>query len=262
MRFGVFVGLIYVTQTEHDAVINMYDWKEHTFPDDDQLYLEAEFTREDTTYKVVAAKQNEMGMTAAATLSMKIMAHYRPQYLIMPGIAAGTGEEDENDQLFGDVVLASNVWNYSNGKFVAPEQADIKFGTVGFKPRPTMISTNENLIPYFKEAINSKENENTVHLGSVASGSTVVATREFINKQIHSQFQDTKGLEMEGYGVFYAANNGIEPRPYPIVAKSVCDFADSRKNDQYQKFAAFTSCEFSKLLYEKYLPDREKTEDI
>lgn len=45
-----------------------------------------------------------------------------------------------------------------------------------------------------------------------------------------------------------------QPRPIPIIIKSVCDFADSRKSDEYQKFAAYTSCEFAKLLYEKILP--------
>ena len=45
-----------------------------------------------------------------------------------------------------------------------------------------------------------------------------------------------------------------QPRPIPIIIKSICDFADSRKSDEYQKFAAYTSCEFAKLLYEKFLP--------
>ena len=36
---------------------------------------------------------------------------------------------------------------------------------------------------------------------------------------------------MEGYGVAYAASHAVEPRPRTIIAKSVCDFADERKND-------------------------------
>ena len=57
------------------------------------------------------------------------------------------------------------------------------------------------------------------------------------------------------YGVAYAANHSTEPKPYPIIAKSICDFADSRKSDQYQRFAAYTSCEFTKFLCEKILPE-------
>ena len=52
----------------------------------------------------------------------------------------------------------------------------------------------------------------------------------------------------------YAAVNATEPRPCPIIIKSVCDYADSQKDDRFQKFAAYTSAEFAKLLYEKFLP--------
>ena len=31
-------------------------------------------------------------------------------------------------------------------------------------------------------------------------------------------------------------------------------YANSEKSDQYQKFAAYTSCEFARLLYERFLP--------
>ena len=40
----------------------------------------------------------------------------------------------------------------------------------------------------------------------------------------------------------------------PIIAKSVCDFANNAKSDDYQPFAVYSSCEFAKFLYEKVLP--------
>lgn len=67
-------------------------------------------------------------------------------------------------------------------------------------------------------------------------------------------FSETIGLDMEAYGVVYAAQNATDPRPIPLVIKSVCDYANDEKTDQYQKFAAYTSCEFSKLVIEKFLP--------
>ncbi len=255
MRERIFAAYIYVTETEHDAVMRIYDWKETVFDGDDQLYYEAETEKNGHSVRIAAAQQDEMGMTAAATLSMKLIDRYHPMYLIMPGIAAGTGEEAVEDQLYGDVVLADAVWNYSNGKFVSPEKADIRFGEVGFLPRPTFVSIDDKLIPYFKQAISSEENQNHIHIGHMASGSTVVANRSILEKQIHSQYQETRGLEMEGYGVAYAAKHCSDPKPYAIIAKSVCDFADARKSDQYQQFAAFTSCEFLKLLTEKFLPE-------
>ena len=255
MAERVFAAYIYVTDSEEKAVLRMYDWKHRFYEGDEQEYLEAEMPKGDHSVRVVAARQDEMGMTAATALSMKLIERYRPLYLVMPGIAAGAGEEAAEDQLYGDVLLADAVWNYSNGKYVSADKADIRFGEIGFIPRPTVSKINEKLLPYFKEAVESEKNECHVHIGHMASGTSVVANRKVLEMAIHTQFEETKGLEMESYGVAYAAAHCTEPRPYPIIAKSVCDFADSRKSDQYQKFAAYTSCEFIKLLCEEFLPE-------
>lgn len=192
-------------------------------------------------------------MTASATLTMKIVEHFKPKYIIMPGIAAGTLEESADRQMFGDVVLADVVWNYSNGKYVSKDVAEIVFGQIGFNPRPTVAKIDTELLPLFEKATNSSNNETHVHIGALASGTAVVANKQIIEKRILGLGFDTKGLEMEGYGVVYAANHAVEPKPYAIVAKSVCDFADDRKSDVYQKFAAYTSCEFVKLMINEVL---------
>ena len=105
-----------------------------------------------------------------------------------------------------------------------------------------------------KKASESEKNECHVHIGPMACGSSVVANNLVLKKQIHSQLENTAGLDMESYGVVYAATNASEPKPYPIIIKSVCDFANSEKSDDFQKFAAYTSSEFAKLLVEDYLP--------
>lgn len=56
----------------------------------------------------------------------------------------------------------------------------------------------------------------------------------------------------------YAVNHADDPRPIPIIVKSVCDFADSKKSDEYQRFAAYSSCEFAGFLYEKILPMEDR----
>lgn len=91
-------------------------------------------------------------------------------------------------------------------------------------------------------------------IGPMACGATVVANWEIVEKQIHTQYGDTAALDMESYAVMYAAKEAPLPKPKALVIKSVCDYANDEKSDQYQKFAAFTSAQFAKLLYEKYLP--------
>lgn len=62
-------------------------------------------------------------MTAACALSAKLIHHFRPQYLIMVGIAAGVALSDMEEQIYGDVIVADMIWNYSDGKFVPKERA-------------------------------------------------------------------------------------------------------------------------------------------
>jgi len=249
-----FAAIVYVTEIEHDTVMKMFDWSEFTVNGDEQKYYSATIHRGEKELAVVAAQQDEMGMCAAAVLSTKIINHFQPTYLIMPGIAAGTSSI-KGGEVYGDVLVADTVWNYSNGKYVDAGKAEITYGTIGFIPRPVHIEMDKKLVEILKTAITNPNNECHVHLGVLASGSTVVANRKLVDMQVISQFNNTLGLEMEAYGVAYAANHAVEPKPYAIIAKSVCDYADNRKNDDFQKFAAHTSCEFVQFLCEEILPE-------
>ena len=252
--YGTDVALMSVTNTEFAAVLHFHDWKAKIVRGDDQIYDVSSFTRDGKQRSLVHAKQSEMGMTAAAATAMKLIYEFRPRYLIMVGIAAGVALEGVADQMYGDVVVPDVVWNYSAGKFVSPDSAEISFGDVGFLPRSTYVSIPDEVLPYIKRAIKSEENQCHVHVGPMACGSTVVANRNILEKQIHSQLRETAGLDMESYAVVYAALHAPKPKPIPIIVKSVCDFADSEKSDNYQRFAAYSSCQFAKYLYEKRLP--------
>lgn len=253
-EYESYVALIVATETEENAVRNMHQWEPVTFAHDAQIYHAATIEKDGRTQKIVYARQSEMGMTVAVTLTMKMIEHFRPQYMIMVGIAAGIARPDTVEQIYGDVVVADMIWNYTAGKFVSPDRTDIRFGNVGFIPRPAVVKTEESLLEYVKRAAASPQNQCHVHIGPMATGSAVVTNREIVNKQIHTMFEETIGLDMEAYGVVYAAQNATVPRPQALVIKSVCDYANNEKSDQYQKFAAYTSCEFAKLLYEKFLP--------
>ena len=248
------VALLSVTTTEFRAVMHFHEWKAKTFAGDDQIYDVAEFERDGKTHTIVHAKMSEMGMTAAAATAMKVIFLFRPRYLIMVGIAAGVVKEEFEDQRYGDVILPDVIWNYSAGKFVSPDMAEIRYGDVGFLPRSTSENVPEEIIPYFKKAVASEDNPCHAYIGPMACGSTVVANRELLEKQIYTQYHHTAGLDMESYAVVYAANHSNDPKPTPVIVKSVCDFADSKKSDDYQRFAAYSSCEFAKFLYEKILP--------
>ena len=248
------VALLSVTTTEFNAVLHFHDWRAKTFSNDEQIYDISSFERDGRTCSLVHAKISEMGMTAAAATAMKVIYTFRPRYIIMVGIAAGVAKTEFEEQIYGDVVLPDVVWNYAAGKFVSPEKASIVYGNLGFLPRSTSEAIPEEIIPYLRKAVESPENPSHAYIGPMACGSTVVASQELLEKQVYSQYHQTAGLDMESYAVVYSANHASDPKPIPIIVKSVCDYANNKKSDDYQRFAAYSSCEFAKFLYEKILP--------
>lgn len=88
--YDYYVALITVTETEEAGLRYIYDdWKELLLDGDAQKYYETSFERDGKRLKVVTARQSEMGMTAAGVLTTKMIATFRPKYVIMVGIAAG-----------------------------------------------------------------------------------------------------------------------------------------------------------------------------
>lgn len=256
-KYEYLCAFIVATDTEMVGQRALFDWKKHPLVDGDDTFYETTIERDGKEYKIVLAQTIEQGMVAAAVLSYKLIVNFHPKYLIMTGIAAGTlSEEKEKTGIYqyGDVIVANTVWNYTKGKFTDPAKGPINFGHFGFIPRPSVLKLDAEIENYIRMAAASKENQCTVHFESMSCGFSVVANRKFVEEQVHRQFADSVGLDMESYAVMYTAYNAVDKTTIPIIIKSICDFADGRKDDTYQRFAAYTSTEFAKLLIEKYLP--------
>ncbi len=242
-------AIITAVEVETNSVMRLYkNWKKIDTVDTAQDYYETTFRNGGRERRLINAQQSEMGMTAAATLTTKIVSLFKPKYVIMVGIAAGIGEK----QMYGDVIVPDVIWNYSCGKFVDPESAPINLGSIGFQPRPSFIETDSRVIEIVKKLVGSPDNDYHIQIGSLACGHSVVANSMLVDKQIKSHMPHTVGLDMESYSVAYA----VKHSPFPataIVIKSICDYANGEKSDEYQKFAAYTSSGFAKLLIQNYL---------
>ena len=140
------------------------------------------------------------------------------------------------------------VWDYSTGKVVGPDESEIRFGDVGFLPRPQAM----HLDPKLKEVIDHlcEPGACEFHLqsGPLACGTSVMANEFVVNLTVRSLNPTTVGLDMESYSVFLAASKALEPRLKALVVKSICDYANAEKDDQYQMFAAFTTSRFVEYL--------------
>lgn len=255
------VAIVTAVKVETEAVKKLStQWKKEPMGDDSTtLYYTTEFINNGRKLNVVTAQQSEMGMTAAATLSCKIIERYRPKYIIMVGIAAGIG----NEKNYGDIIVATEVWNYSSGKYVSVKEADESM-LLQFTPEPKSIQLNATIAEIVSQDFRGKLFEikqgwqeapiydlNLV-CGPLACGCAVVSNKEIVEELIKKHSRKTVGLDMESYGIFYAARH--QPgSAIPICIKSICDFADSEKGDNYQKYAAYTSANFTKYLIEEQL---------
>ena len=207
--------------------------------------------------RIVTCHALQMASTASAALTTKLLYYFRPKYLFMTGIAAAV---DRKEASLGDILVATKVWDGASGKIKTNEERnDIFYPDYHEIPLDTdMVATitrlkqNEDLLDSIEKGFKySKGKPNTrlqVHLGPVASVPAVLSSKEQVeNIQIH--VRKLLGVEMEGYGVFYAASNCVHPRPkYNILIKSVSDYADPEKSDDYQEYAMYTSAAFAKYI--------------
>lgn len=203
---------------------------------------------------VAASFSTRMGMVESALKASIIISKLRPKVIAMTGICAGVSGKVK----LGDVLFADPVWDFQNGKHVK-EGDDYKF-----KISPHHLPASYAMRTFveqlrsdkgFLESLPSLYSEDCKYrtelkLGPVASGSAVLADGRII-QGIKDQQRDLIGVEMEIYGV-YAAALTSSPAPKYFALKGVCDFADTDKDDEAQRYAAYASARVLQKLFEEY----------
>ncbi|MBC6700101.1 phosphorylase family protein [Hymenobacter puniceus] len=239
---------------------NGWLWEGINLPHDDTQYYKTVLTdRSGNRKEIHLAACARMGMPAAAALSMKMIQHFRPIYIIMCGIMAAIRGKAN----YGDVIVPEMLWDYGSGKITLSE--DTRAPVFLQEPYqiyldPTLksyvnrIKLDEQLLFEIKRDFKfTKPSDSlSMHIGPVASGAAVLADGDSI-KRVQEQHRKLIGIEMEAYAVFLAAQESIHPKPKSICIKSVVDFADENKDDRYHNYAAYTSSAIARELIEKHL---------
>lgn len=225
------------------------DWSETKQPNDSTIYHHGKFKTQGKTLSVVAASAHQMGMAAAAVLTIKLVSWFRPRFIAMTGIAAGVkGGEPK----LGDILLAEQSWDYDSGKhkIVANEQIFEPDPhclplSVDLKEKVLKLKTSSAFLSDIERAWRGPKPTGPleIHIGPVASGAAVIENKAIV-EHVRKHNRKLIGLDMETYGVYFAAENSPQPRPTAISFKSVCDFADESKSDEHQAYAAFTSAQY------------------
>jgi len=236
------------------------DWKLVDYQRDSTRYFSTNFVdKNGDARKILIAQQSEMGMASSTFLSTKLIIQFEPKYLIMVGIAASTKDEYG----FGDIIIPDTIWNYSSGKFIKENDSEAKLlpdaKSLLLNPRIRDIIYQTdfgNELYNIKREFsgNHPDSELKIAKGPMACGAAVISDFSIVKDWVLSHSRKNVGLDMESYGIFFAANNSFVSNTLPLCIKSISDFADTKKGDAYQRYAAYTSSSFAKLLIEKYLP--------
>lgn len=251
MRSTADLVIICALASELRKVMDIGDWRELPKDGDVELTTYWSTTWESSggePLRVIAAQSPQMGMPAAAVLTAKMISQFEPMLVAIVGIAAGVRDEGRG---FGDILVPSRTLDYGAGK--VREDSDNK---LVFLPEPEPIDIDpllDSRLRFWAEHRRSELDEirrgwvarapGTVlkmHLGTLGSGAQVIASEQPVN-EVRSHWRKLIGIEMEAHGVNVACRGVVHPPPLFLCMKSVCDFADKLKSDDWQDYAAYTS---------------------
>lgn len=254
---SVNVVVLTALRTELEAVLRYMNcnWSKPEHIEADLTIYRGTIKTESHNISIVACHALKMGLLPSAILSYQLIDMFSPNIIIMTGICAGRNKKIN----LGDVVAASCSWDWQAGRI--EEMSD----GVTNKHRPDyyQIATNvdraiEDLIMDRADFLNIWDNyqgakkssaPSCLVKGPMASGSVVIAATEAIGKIIE-QHQAVIGFDMETYGVYYACSTSKKATKF-LSIKGVCDFADNKKNNDFQPYAAYMSAKVCELLLQK-----------
>ncbi len=236
---------------ELEAILNLpAQWESFKLNNDATEYFKGKFIEGEKAITVIAASAPQMGMVASSVLANKLITNFRPKHLVMTGIAGGVKGVGN----FGDILVTEISYDSGSGKIKSdsdnnaifePDYKSIELD-VDIKESVLSCKTNRNYLDEIKRnwAGNKPESELNIHIGPLASGAGVIQNKKIID-EIKGHSRKLIGIDMETYGVFYTAKNCSKPRPLTVSSfKSLSDYGDQDKNDDYQKFAAYTSANY------------------
>ncbi len=244
-------AIVTALQSELAAVLRHFPSLEKVVIGDSRTYYRGVVLADDgtTPYRVVATVLTSMGNVQAAIATSELIRDWSPRYVVMCGIAGGLRKRH---QQYGDVVIGTSAIYYELAKIKAP----------GEEIRPVSYPTDSLLLDRAlhihhgsawrarlldrPDGIPGSPKFPAVHFGPIASGEKVVASASEAKRliELHPKMC---AVEMEAGGVATAAFAAARRVGF-FVVRALCDFADARKDDSWQAFAADAAASFLKEL--------------
>lgn len=260
------IAIICALKEELDANLqNGWEWTVANFlAHDDTVYHEAVIPGK-PDIKIIAAHAMRMGIPATTTLATKMISSFRPKLFIMTGIMAGVSSKTN----LGDTILGNPIWDWGSGKWTTEveEKAELQKQSISvFQIEPFQYKPDTKIVKYISLLENDKtfffqlrnsfkgskpDYDIKILNGPIASGASVLANKEKFNA-IVDQNRKLLGIEMESYGLMCAADSVANPKPLAMCVKTVVDFGDTEKTDDFHEFGCYASAKIAQKIVEDY----------
>lgn len=248
-RNGFRIAIICALAVEFDAIEDSFD-EHYNFTDYGKQRGDANFYRTGRIGKhnIVLACLPEMGKRNAASIASALQISFaKIELALLVGICGGVPfPSPDTDILLGDVIISTKVIEYDFGK-QHPGGFQLKgdfMETIGRADREirsilsVFLGCTGEVV--HRDRLNQLDPRPRIHLGSLASGDTVMKSAEHRDKL--AEKTKVSGFEMEGAAICDSLRC--------LIIKGVSDYSDSHKNNIWQSYASATAASCAKAFLE------------
>jgi nucleoside phosphorylase len=225
---------------------------------------------QDGQYDVVLCEATERSNVASATLTKSIIEDFRPEVILLVGIAGGMLAEKDgigrDGVALGDVVVADLV-SYTEFMKIAEGKLSLRYlpidqpsvhlrGSV-IKPVVRSFDLNEAV----KAERPDKATKPKVLEGEIVSGEKVWGgVDDAVQVQLLGPFEKALAVDMESYGMARAVcerRNSVWYNPRYLVIRGISDMVGVKENNEtrakWKSYAAHTASCVAKAFVERFL---------
>ncbi len=190
-----------------------------------------------------------MGNVRSGVLATEAIGIWNPAHLILTGYAGGV--KKKNERYLGDVLVPDQVVDYEMGK-VKPEGTEQRYQA--YRPNHALLAAAKALpAGSWTTSVETPRPDGSTgrtvpkaFFGTVASGQKVVTAPDTV-EELQGDWAELIGVEMESIGVALAAYESPQS-PGFLVVKGISDWADPKKADGWQQYAAEAAAVFTLAL--------------
>lgn len=204
--------------------------------------------------QLIAIPAQNTGLIDIAIITTLAINKWNPEVIALIGICAGRKGKVER----GDVIIPSSCFHYQIGSFEESKlQSELRVSNTDSKIIAYAKALNKNRAKLqlihkgFYMAPEFPSSGFNCHVGTMASAELVVKDNSKFNEALYKD-RKTISLDMESYSFMHTCE--LFKVKHYFTVKSVTDFGDNEKNDEFRDYAKYTSTsifiELVKSLYD------------